>query len=203
MAIIVKIRRCSSKMWLISRYLVRYMIKIILRKKIAILRNTETIELILCFTTSVSLEAFNLGYFKFIISPSTAWNAIVTIDIRIIKIASCRVGLNFMKNIISLIIINGSSIINGNIIFDFIIVDIFIGKLFVILIVFPSSDIDDDVIDVIDIIIRIIQKYMNVIEILVVIPYWESIKLFIISSLKHSATDRTKITINPNAVFII
>ena len=133
--------------------------------------NTDSVELILCFTTSVSLEAFNLGYFKFIISPSTAWNAIVTSDIRIIKIASCRVGLNFMKNIISLIIINGSSIINGNIIFDFIIVDIFIGKLLAIFIVFPSSDIDDDVIDVIDIIIRIIQKYMNVIEILVVIPY--------------------------------
>ena len=158
MAIIVKIRRCSSKMRLISRYLVRYMIKIILRKKIAILRNTEMIELILCFTTSVSLEAFNLGYFRFIISPSTAWNVIVTNDVKIIRIVSVMIWLNFMKKIISLNIMNGSSIMNGNIIFDFIIVDVFIGRLFVILIVFPSSDIDDDVIDVIDIIISIIQK---------------------------------------------
>ena len=34
--------------------------------------NTDRVALILCFTTSVSLEAFNLGYFRFIISPSTA-----------------------------------------------------------------------------------------------------------------------------------
>lgn len=120
--------------------------------------NTDRVALILCFTTSVSLEAFNLGYFRFIISPSTAWNAIVTNDVKIIRIVSVMVGLNFMKKIISLNIMNGSSIMNGNIIFDFIIVDVFIGRLFVILIVFPSSDIDDDVIDVIDIIISIIQK---------------------------------------------
>ena len=120
--------------------------------------NTDRVALILCFTTSVSLEAFNLGYFRFIISPSTAWNAIVTKDVKIIRIVSVMIGLNFMKKIISLNIMNGSSIMNGNIIFDFIIVDVFIGRLFVILIVFPSSDIDDDVIDVIDIIISIIQK---------------------------------------------
>lgn len=120
--------------------------------------NTDRVALILCFTTSVSLEAFNLGYFRFIISPSTAWNAIVTNDVKIIRIVSVMIGLNFMKKIISLNIMNGSSIMNGNIIFDFIIVDVFIGRLFVILIVFPSSDIDDDVIDVIDIIISIIQK---------------------------------------------
>ena len=127
-------------------------------------KNTDRVALILCFTTSVSLEAFNLGYFRFIISPSTAWNAIVTSDVKIIKISSCMVGVNFMKKIISL------SMMNGNIIFDFIIVDVFIGRLFVILIVFPSSDIDDDVIDVIDIISRIIQKYMNVID-MFVSPY--------------------------------
>ena len=120
--------------------------------------NTDRVALILCFTTSVSLEAFNLGYFRFIISPSTAWNVIVTNDVKIIRIVSVMIGLNFMKKIISLNIMNGSSIMNGNIIFDFIIVDVFIGRLFVILIVFPSSDIDDDVIDVIDIIISIIQK---------------------------------------------
>lgn len=166
-------------------------------------KNTDRVALILCFTTSVSLEAFNLGYFRFIISPSTDWNAIVTSDVRIIRIVSCMVGVNFMKKIISLSIMNGSSIMNGNIIFDFIIVDVFIGRLFVILIVFPSSDIDDDVIDVIDIIISTIQKYMNVIDMFVVSPYWDSIKLFIILSLKHNAIERTRIMMYPKAVFII
>ena len=94
MAIIVKIRRCSSKMRLISRYLVRYMIKIILRKKIAILRNTEMIELILCFTTSVSLLAFILGYFKLANRPIQAVKRIVIIPIDIVNRILVTLGVN-------------------------------------------------------------------------------------------------------------
>lgn len=111
MAIIVKIRRCSSKMRLISRYLVRYMIKIILRKKIAILRNTETIELILCFTTSVSLLAFILGYFKLANRPIQAVKRIVIIPIDIVNRILLTLGVNFIKKINSEIIMNGNSMV--------------------------------------------------------------------------------------------
>lgn len=111
MAIIVKIRRCSSKMWLISRYLVRYMIKIILRKKIAILRNTEMIELILCFTTSVSLLAFILGYFKLANRPIQAVKRIVIIPIDIVNRILVTLGVNFIKKINSEIIMNGNSMV--------------------------------------------------------------------------------------------
>ena len=98
-------------MRLISRYLVRYMIKIILRKKIAILRNTEMIELILCFTTSVSLLAFILGYFKLVNRPIQAVKRIVIIPIDIVNSILVTLGVNFIKKINSEIIMNGNSMV--------------------------------------------------------------------------------------------
>ena len=58
-------------------------------------------------------------------------------------------GLNMMKNKTSLNIINGNSIAKQVNIFDCNIVFSLIGKLFVMLIVFPSKDILDDDIEVI------------------------------------------------------
>ena len=48
---------------------------------IALLVEGDKVALILCFTTSVSLDAFNFGYFKFIIIPTTALNNIIKIVI--------------------------------------------------------------------------------------------------------------------------
>ena len=122
----------------------------ILIKNMPIPINTDIIELILCFTTSVSLEAFLFGYFKLIISPIVADNNIIIKLITNINIIYNKLGLNFIKNISSDIKMNGNSMINGYIILDFNISFSDTGRLFVILIVFPSSEIHDDVIEVID-----------------------------------------------------
>lgn len=111
--------------------------------------NTDKPELILCFTTSVSDVASILGYFKFIKIPTNAVNVGIIIDANNIKIISIIATLNAIKKITSHTKITGVDIILlvktlANNTFSG-----FTGKLFVMLKLFPSNEIIDDVIDVI------------------------------------------------------
>ena len=72
---------------------------------------TEIIELILCFTISVSFVASNLGYFKLIMIPiNSEVNGIINVAINI-RIMLIKSNLNLIKIIISPIIIHGIMIV--------------------------------------------------------------------------------------------
>ena len=111
--------------------------------------NTDTKELKLCFTISVSLVASSLGYFKFTIIPivsDTIGNMIeaITISKTISKLNEKNV-----KIIMSPIKIQGIIIVIADITLYNIISFALRGKLFKMLNVFPSSEIMELVIDVI------------------------------------------------------
>ena len=111
--------------------------------------NTETVELMLCLTTSVSDVASILGYFKFIKIPTNAVNVGIIIDASKINTISNIGALNTAKKIISHIKITGIDII---LLVNTLASNIFsgdTGRLFVMLKLFPSSEIIEDVIDVI------------------------------------------------------
>ena len=118
--------------------------------------NTDSMELMLCFTTSVSFFASILGYFKLIIIPIVSDISGSRIDVISISAISNILNLNFINIKISPIRIQGIIIRTAVNIFAFTILIDFIGKLFKILNVFPSSDIIELVIDVIKLV-----KQMN------------------------------------------
>ena len=82
-----------------------------LKKNIPKPIKTEIIELILCFTISVSLLAFNLGYFKLASNPITADKNIVLNVSVIICIKYAKLTPTLIINSISEIKKNGNSII--------------------------------------------------------------------------------------------
>ena len=96
---------------LISIYLFKKINPIRLKKNIPKPIKTEIIELILCFTISVSLLAFNLGYFKLVSNPITADKNIVLNVSVIICIKYAKLTPNLIINSISEIKKNGNSII--------------------------------------------------------------------------------------------
>ena len=108
----------------------------------------EIIEHALCFTTSVSLDAFIFGYFKFTINPKTATNIGRIIDIKNELMISINENLNEHAAIMSPIIKNGIVIRMLFNILDFSIVLVLTGNDFSILILEPSNDMLDEVIEV-------------------------------------------------------
>ena len=108
----------------------------------------EIIELALCFITSVSLDAFIFGYFKFTINPKTATNIGRIIDIKNELVISINENLNEHAAIMSPIIKNGIVIRMLFNILDFSIVLVLTGNDFSILILEPSNDMLDEVIEV-------------------------------------------------------
>ena len=111
--------------------------------------NTDIIELMLCLTTSVSDVASILGYFKFINNPKIAVKVGIIIEATKINNMSIIFTLKTIKKIMSLIKITGIDII---LLVKTLANNIFLGatgKLFVILKLFPSNEIIEDVIDVI------------------------------------------------------
>ena len=118
--------------------------------------NTETIELVLCLTTSVSFSASNLGYFRFIIIPIMHDINDRTIAIAINNNASIIDIWNLIININVPIIIAGNIITKLAYTLDIIIFLGSIGNDLSILIFFPSNDINELVIDVVNVPNRII-----------------------------------------------
>ena len=108
----------------------------------------EIIELALCFITSVSLDAFIFGYFKFTINPKTATNIGSIIDINNELIISMNENLNEYIAIALPIIRKGIVIKMLFNILDFSIVLVLTGNDLSILILEPSKDILDEVIEV-------------------------------------------------------
>ena len=76
-------KKCADNNVNIENLSLKYATKNILPINIPIPENTPIIELILCFTTSVSLEAFIFGYFKLATKPIHEVNKI-TIKLKII-----------------------------------------------------------------------------------------------------------------------
>lgn len=108
----------------------------------------EIIELALCFIISVSLDAFIFGYFKFTINPKTATNIGSIIDINNELIISINENLNEYIAIALPIIRKGIVIKMLFNILDFSIVLVLTGNDLSILILEPSKDILDEVIEV-------------------------------------------------------
>ena len=108
----------------------------------------EIIELALCFITSVSLDASIFGYFKFTINPKTATNIGSIIDINNELIISMNENLNEYIAIALPIIRKGIVIKMLFNILDFSIVLVLTGNDLSILILEPSKDILDEVIEV-------------------------------------------------------
>ena len=118
--------------------------------------NTDSMELMLCFTTSVSFLVSILGYFRFMIIPIVSdISGSKTDDINI-KIILKIVNLNFINIKISPIKMHGIIISTAVNTLVFTIVVGFTGRLFKILNDLPSNDIIELVIDVIKLV-----KQMN------------------------------------------
>ena len=118
---------------------------------------TDIIELMLCLTTSVSDVKFIFGYFRLIIKPRhDDINGAIKLIKKIAK-KSNIFTLKFIINIKLQINIIGIMIKQLNIILAAIDFSILIGKLLEILKLFPYSEIDDDVIEVIKVSNIIIQ----------------------------------------------
>ncbi len=111
-------------------------------------KNTEIMELALCFITSTSDVASIFGYFKFINSPIIAIRVGNVIDVNSIVNMSYSFILNAIMNIISHSVIIDTTSMLLNSIFDRNISFVVIGNDFEILMVLPSIDIDDEVIEV-------------------------------------------------------
>ena len=111
---------------------------------------TATIEDILCFTTSVSFSAFIFGYFKLIIIPRIADIAGKIIDDIRSRSISINDNLNLMNRMILPNNIHGTMMAKALKTLEQIILNGVIGKLFNMLKVFPSSEIIELVIDVIN-----------------------------------------------------
>ena len=107
--IIINNNKCNVKQIFIFIFVLKKTIPIILNENSTIPINTEIIELILCFTISVSLLASNLGYFRLMINPITADKNIVTIVSINICITYVMVVSNLIINNISDIKKNGNS----------------------------------------------------------------------------------------------
>ena len=118
--------------------------------------NTHIVELMLCFTTSVSFLASILGYFKFIIMPIVSDISGNKTDVISISNIFNILNLNFINISISPIKMHGIIISTAVNTLVFTIVVGFTGRLFKILNDLPSNDIIELVIDVIKLV-----KQMN------------------------------------------
>ena len=118
--------------------------------------NTDSMELMLCFTTSVSFLASILGYFRFMIIPIVSDISGNKTDVISNSNIFNILNLNFININISPIRIHGIIIKTAVNTLVFTIVVAFTGRLFKILNDFPSNDIIELVIDVIKLV-----KQMN------------------------------------------
>ena len=106
-----------------------------------------TIELVLCFTTSASEDAFIFGNFKLVISPNTAEIEGAIKQVRNNAIISSKDTLNWLQKMMLQITITGTvikSLIKTLAIKNF---STFTGKLLDIAKLLPSREIDEEVID--------------------------------------------------------
>ena len=118
--------------------------------------NTDSMELMLCFTTSVSFLASILGYFRFMIIPIVSDISGNKTDVISNSNIFNILNLNFININIFHIRIHGIIIKTAVNTLVFTIVVAFTGRLFKILNDFPSNDIIELVIDVIKLV-----KQMN------------------------------------------